>query len=251
MTSWNENLHARSSNGRFTEMAGSAPEGALAVPSIGPDAIDSVWGSFTEPDLPTRARQRESAMKTLWASETALTVLSAQEVAVRVREEHPDAVGLRISESWEPGATSWALDSVVLADGSALQVSDELTDDIATPVSDIRPEGNEPWFRRHGEQYASFSFNEVLALTPPAVGAFVPDARVPAPRTAADRAAHVMSQGWVDLPAEPRERPDEARSAVADAMTDLVHFARWQGFDVEAVFGDARARADEEVRQPF
>ncbi len=125
-------------------MAGSAPEGALAVPSIGPDAIDSVWGSFTEPDLPTRARQRESAMKTLWASETALTVLSAQEVAVRVREEHPDAVGLRISESWEPGATSWALDSVVLADGSALQVSDELTDDIATPVSDIRPEGNEP-----------------------------------------------------------------------------------------------------------
>ncbi|MEK6310903.1 MAG: hypothetical protein V4737_08630 [Curtobacterium sp.] len=234
MSMWNEQQHARDSAGKFTDMAGSAPEGSLATQA------EPTWAGQPSPtSLAVREARYEAALRAYWDAGDAISVLSAQNVAARVRQCYPAAVGVQLTESDQSLETSYDLDSIVLADGSRVDSDDDTYDELFTCASDVRPRDCTTWLARDGRT-ASFSIDEVLALDAPRVGRFVVNDEETLDVTGAERAEHVMRSGWVDLPENPAANQEDTETALRDAMADLVHFTERYGFDAEAILSEAR-----------
>jgi hypothetical protein len=227
MTNFSESAHDRDHTGRFTEMAGSAPEGSalLAPEHSTPDdrtpnrSADQINGEYAV------AIQRYQTARFFTG------VLAAQSVAAAVRQEHPEAASLVLSPNFDADGDGYWVDHALDRDGNRIDLSDDLTDDIGAALYDI-PTRHDVTYLSESENGSTTTLDLDGALNAP-VGdidaersAYVPPEHLPAPEQGVLRTERAM-RGWVDLPTSDLSSEDakiETEQAVRDAMTDLVHF---------------------------
>lgn len=138
MSTYNESQHERSRDGKWTEMGGSAPESALTAPA------EEMAAAVSSGQADSAESRRSAALTRYWEAEEALYLADGQYIASAVRDEHPSAVSVELSdegEGYEPM-------TVTLADGSTVDIDSdsELYGDLRDCTTDLNSSLSFPWF---------------------------------------------------------------------------------------------------------